>query len=226
MEEIWKDIDEFDGKYQVSNKGNVQSLNYNNTGKPALLKPKINRLGYREVKLSKNNKTKNFLVSTLVALAFVPNPHNKPKVTHKDNDKQNDTPENLKWVYDSELRFMMYEKGNRKIGKPSGNIIGYKGKQYKKYADLARANGITPHQLYKRLSRGWKFKEAIETPIEREDKMVHVPKHEYYDKELTIKEISKITGTPIKLIYKRLHRKWGVEESAEVPNLRDRKEVG
>ena len=67
MEEIWKDIEGYEGKYQVSNMGNVRSLNYNNTGKPRNLKQKINRYGYNEVKLSKFNKTKNFLVSTLVA---------------------------------------------------------------------------------------------------------------------------------------------------------------
>lgn len=223
--EVWLDIAGYENKYRISSKGQVVSLNYNNTGKPKILTPKINRLGYREVKLSKNNKTKNFLVSTLVALAFVPNPYNKPKVTHKDNDKQNDTPENLKWVYESELRLMMYAKGNRKVGKPSGAKIGYKGKRYKKFSDLARDYGLTPNQLYKRLEHGWDFKEAMETPIERENKMVHVPKHEYYDEELTIKEISKRTGTPANLIYKRLGRNWGVEESAEVPNLRKRKEV-
>lgn len=224
--EVWLDIAGYENKYQVSSKSNVRSLNYNNTGKPKILTPKINRQGCREVKLSKNNKTKNFLISTLVAKAFIPNPYNKPKVAHINNDKLDDTLENLKWVYESELRLMTYAKGNRKVGKPSGAKIGYKGKRYKTFSDLAREYGLTPNQLYKRLEHGWDFKEAISTPIERENLMVHVPKYEYYNEELTIKEISKRTGTPIKLIHRRLSRGWGCEESAEVPNLRKRKEVG
>ena len=55
MTEIWRDILNYENKYQVSNLGNVRSLNYNNTGKPRNLKPKLNKNGYYEIKLCKNN---------------------------------------------------------------------------------------------------------------------------------------------------------------------------
>ena len=51
--EIWKDIEGYEGKYQVSNTGKVKSLNYNNSGQEKKKKKKINRYGYNEVKLSK-----------------------------------------------------------------------------------------------------------------------------------------------------------------------------
>ena len=56
MIEIWKDIEGYENKYQVSNTGKVRSINYNNTGQIKELKQKVNSHGYYEVKLSKNNK--------------------------------------------------------------------------------------------------------------------------------------------------------------------------
>ena len=126
------------GKYQVSNKGNVRSLNYNNTGKIRNLKIKINKYGFSEVKLSKNNKAKDFMVARLVAEAFIPNPANKPQVMHISKDGTNNKVENLKWAYCSQVKFNTYKKGSRKIGIPSLNTISYKEKAYKNYTDMAR----------------------------------------------------------------------------------------
>ena len=71
MEEKWVDIEGYEGKYQISNTGKVRSMNYNNTGQIRELKQKVNRYGYYEIKLSKNNKCKDFLVGTLVAKHFL-----------------------------------------------------------------------------------------------------------------------------------------------------------
>lgn len=133
MEEIWVYVDDFP-KYIISNKGKVVSLNYNNTGKPKELKIKINKYGFPEVSLSQNNKKKDFMLARLVAQHFIPNPKNCPIVTNIDNDKTNCSVDNLKWVYVSESRHLMYKKGNRKIGKPSKNIISFcKHYGYKSY---------------------------------------------------------------------------------------------
>lgn len=93
--EIWKDIKGYEG-YKVSNLGNVKSLNYNRTGKEKILKPKKNK-GYLYVNLCKQGKVKFYLVHRLVAQAFIPNPNNYPQINHKDEDKTNNTIQNLEW---------------------------------------------------------------------------------------------------------------------------------
>lgn len=73
MEEIWRDIQGFEGLYQISNLGNVKSLNYNKTGKEQLLVLQIGHDGYRRVALfnkKKGIKNKRFFVHRLVVWAF------------------------------------------------------------------------------------------------------------------------------------------------------------
>ena len=97
MEEIFLDIEGFEGLYQVSNLGNVKSLNYNNTKKEKLLKHIINSNGYKRVNLYKNKTRKIYDVHRLVANAFLPNTHNYPCVNHKDECKTNNVVTNLEW---------------------------------------------------------------------------------------------------------------------------------
>ena len=94
--EIWKEIKGYEGRYQISSLGRVKSLNYNKTGKEDILSPG-NIRGYLHVRLSKEGKSKPFQVHRLVALHFIPNPNNYPEVNHKDENKQNNTVDNLEW---------------------------------------------------------------------------------------------------------------------------------
>lgn len=101
--EIWKDVVGYEGLYQVSNLGKVRSLDrvvkrgWCYKGK--LLTPTVNKdNGYLYVNLAGKNKT----VHRLVALAFIPNPENKPCVGHKDTNRQNAKASNLEWVTYSE----------------------------------------------------------------------------------------------------------------------------
>ena len=96
MEEVWKSIEGYEGLYQVSNKGNVKSLNYHNTKKEKVLKPEIAN-GYKRVTLYKNKIIKRFLVHRLVANAFLPNTHNYSCVNHKDECKTNNVVTNIEW---------------------------------------------------------------------------------------------------------------------------------
>lgn len=97
MKEIWKDINGYEGVYQVSNFGNVRSLDrivngsHNNTclKKGRILKPRINRDGYYTVVLCVNMKKKYVGIHRLVAETFIPNPENFPCVNHKDENKLN-----------------------------------------------------------------------------------------------------------------------------------------
>ena len=99
--EIWKtaiyDDVVYEGLYQVSNFGNILSLNYRNTGRAELMNPWEDKDGYLKIGLRKNRKTDFILVHRLVAQTFLPNPDNYPQVNHKDENKANNRVENLEW---------------------------------------------------------------------------------------------------------------------------------
>lgn len=95
--ELWKGIEGYIGKYEVSNLGSVRSLNYKRSGTPRKLKIEINKKGYYVVELCQNGKRKVHRVSRLVAMAFVENAHGLPEVNHKDEDKTNNRADNLEW---------------------------------------------------------------------------------------------------------------------------------
>ena len=215
MEEVWKDIKGYEGKYQVSNKGNVKSLNYNNTKQEKILKPKINRYGYYEVKLSKNNKTKNFLVSTLVAKTFLEQVRPDTEVMHI-GDITDNRIENLKYGYRSELLHLTYKKGRRQ-GKPSRYNISYKGIKAKNLSELARKNGVKPKALFKRIYNGWTLEEAIEIPQQRQEHMLKKALYEYNGELLSVKQIAEKYNISKRNIYKRLGRGWSIEETIEIP---------
>ena len=111
MEEKWKEIDwipNLRGSYEVSNMGNVKRTSmlrhehYSNTyqlvNKERTVVPFDNGNGYKVVGLPVDGKCKNFYVHRLVALAFIPNPTNKPVINHKDHDRSNNKASNLEWM--------------------------------------------------------------------------------------------------------------------------------
>lgn len=104
--EIWKDINGYEGLYQISNMGNVRSCERNvRQGKygkvrsvgGALMKPNDNGNGYMTVHLSRNNKRKMAYVHRLVAEHFVENSGCFDYVNHKDYDPRNNRADNLEW---------------------------------------------------------------------------------------------------------------------------------
>lgn len=114
-EEVWKDIEGYRGAYQISNLGNVKSVErevtqWNESAKKyvtriqkgLIMKPFEDEDGYLRLQLIKDGVRKKHFVHRLVALAFIPNPENKPEVNHKEGDKKDNRVWMLEWSTSSE----------------------------------------------------------------------------------------------------------------------------
>lgn len=96
MEEIWRDIEGFEGLYQVSNFGGVMRIGLpNGENKKRLLRK--DKDGYLVVLLNKNGRRFMKKVHRLVAEAFIPNPYNKPCIDHINTIKDDNRVSNLRW---------------------------------------------------------------------------------------------------------------------------------
>ncbi len=104
--ENWKDIDNYEGYYQVNDNGDFRSLDRyvseRNTGRIKKIKGRPvkqwkNHRGYSLVTLSKDGVNKGISSHILVAKAFIPNPNNFPEVNHIDGNKDNNAASNLEW---------------------------------------------------------------------------------------------------------------------------------
>lgn len=116
MNEIFKDIPNYEGIYQVSNLGNVKSLHY---GKEKILKPYKGVCGYKYFIATNKQKRKTIKVHQAVAMAFL---NHKPcgcklVVNHKDFNKTNNEVANLEIV-------TTRENSNRKHLKSSSKYVG------------------------------------------------------------------------------------------------------
>lgn len=103
--EIWKDVTNYFGLYQVSNYGRVKSLSKKSgylIRYEKVIKPRLNKHGYSQVTLSKKGIKRTFSVHRLVLIEFVINEQNKPCIDHIDGNKENNNVQNLRWVSYSE----------------------------------------------------------------------------------------------------------------------------
>lgn len=129
--EIWKDIKNYEGLYQVSNIGRVKSLDKKvNTKiknndyrivKGKILKLNKKRNGYLTVDLSKNGIVKTCTIHRLVANAFIDNPQNKEQINHINAKKYDNRVENLEWctyqenVEHAKINKLYYNKNCKKV---------------------------------------------------------------------------------------------------------------
>lgn len=114
MVEIWRDIKDYEGLYQVSNLGRVKSLerlvkskNGYRVVRERIIKTSNNNSGYETVSLVRKGKYKTYLVHRLVAMAFPDlvdwtedakgKPFDELQVNHKDENKTNNCVDNLEW---------------------------------------------------------------------------------------------------------------------------------
>ena len=174
--EYWKDIKGYEGLYQVSNLGRIRKDN-------KIINPWV-QFGYKIVGLWKNNKCQKLRVHRLVAEAFILNPNNYTQVNHKDEDKSNNSVENLEWCtqgynnsYGNRTRKMLETYKNRHTSNAEKEVIqmssdGTVLRTYKSMSEAARISGVSLGNLsnlcnnksHRKTLGGykWVFKQAME----------------------------------------------------------------
>jgi len=107
--EIFKDIPNYEGLYQISNLGRVKNIGSEKSKIATLckngdlfLKPKIEKNGYVRTFLTKGETRKGYSIHRLVAITFIPNPNNKKTVNHINGIKIDNRLENLEWTTQKE----------------------------------------------------------------------------------------------------------------------------
>ena len=169
--EIWKDIEGYEGYFQVSDSGNVRSLDRiivdcNGVSKRIrgfAKKITINADGYRVVTLSKNGKDKVFFVHRLVAFAFIPNPNGYEFINHKDENKSNNNISNLEWctcAYNN--RYGTAPERTRMKIKELGQMCpviqfsteGVKLNEYESLSEASRKTGIILQNIWSAINGG------------------------------------------------------------------------
>lgn len=167
IKEKWCPIKGYEGLYQVSDKGRVKSLKF---GKERILKSARDTGGYLLVALCKNGEQKTYKVHRLVAQAFIPNPNNLPEINHKDEDKTNNSAQNLEWC-DSKYNNNYGTHNQRSAEKRSKPILQFTKdgefvKEWKSIRDVERNLGYAKQHISsccngkRKSSNGfvWKFK--------------------------------------------------------------------
>ena len=141
--EVYRDVKGYEGLYQVSNLGNVKSLNYNRGGKERILKPSYS-VGYLKVSLCLNKAVKNRKIHQLVAEAFLNHKscgHNLV-VNHINFNKTDNRVDNLEIV-------TARENCNHKHIKSSSKYTGVTWyKSSKKWMSQITINGKNKHLGY------------------------------------------------------------------------------
>jgi hypothetical protein len=170
VEEIWRNIHDFEGIYQISSLGRVKSLerviqikNYSQVCKERILIPRISKkAGYFTVQLCSSSIKKSFYIHRLVASAFIDNSNNYPYVNHKNGTKTDNRVENLEWLTPSQNSKHAFATGLRKvtknphlyapvlkINKTTGEIVH----EYESFASAIRELNISSATLHLWLNR-------------------------------------------------------------------------
>lgn len=143
MEEIWKNVNRFDGVYQISNLGNVRALDRLDAAgrrrKGKVLKLQQDMNGYMRVRVSFEAEKYTMRIHREVALAFIPNVEDKEQVNHIDGDKTNNQVENLEWCTSSE---------NQKHAVDTGLRVHEKGSKASRFVSPVKVYDMDMNFLY------------------------------------------------------------------------------
>lgn len=165
--EVWKDIEGYEGIYQVSNMGQVKSLERVVTCKDGrktyilperILKPSRYKENYLQVVLSNVGKKKTFKIHQLVARTFIPNPQNLPCVNHRNEIKTDNRVENLEWVTQKEnLNYgtIIERKSKSMKGKFKGEKHPFYGKHHTEETKQKLKKPIIQLDLENNFVRNW-----------------------------------------------------------------------
>lgn len=164
--EEWRDIEGYEGLYQVSSLGRVRTLpkpmfygassnvrNHESAIRAMrIMKARKKLNGYLQISLFRNGKPRTFTIHRLVAKTFLPNPHKYPYINHKDEDKSNNTVDNLEWCtpsynihYGSAIQKLSKAKTNHpSMSKPvlQFNLDGRFVAEYPSANEAARVTGV------------------------------------------------------------------------------------
>ena len=149
--ESFKEIEGYEN-YHIYDDGRLWSCK----GKGRFLKPSINKWGYKHVLLYKNRKRKSVKVHRLVAVAFIPNPENKPQVDHIDQCRTNNHLSNLRWATNSE--------NQQNTGKSKNNTSGHKNisKYRNRWRFIKYIHGVETQKYFQTLDDAINFKLKFE----------------------------------------------------------------
>lgn len=225
MNEIWKNIEGYDGLYEISNYGRVKRLCKSVTNsfgtfisKEIILNGNISKRGYVKQTLTKNGKGKTYLIHRLVAQAYLPNLESKEMVNHINGIKSDNKVSNLEWCTGSEniqhaldTKLLIPRKGSNiyfsKFIEKDVSIILYK----------CLVNKINPNVIAKELNTN---NRTITDMIKRRTwKHIECPKYltnedlEYYNKLVIEGNIKSKISTKLKtdkIEYKTLETIWNL----------------
>lgn len=151
-EAIWKDVDEYEAYYEVSNAGQIRSKDRKipykedyRVLKGKLLSTRLNNCGYEEVRLSKQGKTLTTFTHILSARAFIPNPLHKTEINHINGIKTDNRVSNLEWATRSENMQHAYKIGLIRKAKPVMNVLT--GRLYRSSREAAECLNLKHNTL-------------------------------------------------------------------------------
>ena len=189
---VWKDIiiDNIISHYEVNNIGQVRNKTTGN-----ILKPELDRYGYLKLNFNIGNKRFTKTIHRLVALAFIPNPENKPQVNHINGIKTDNRVENLEWVTNKENTIHAYSNGliHIKYGDERPNTV-YSNSQVHSICKLLK-NNVNMYLIAKLLNvtnqliieikngRSWNWISS----------KYHIDNHKYYkSRKIKYKKLKKL----------------------------------
>ena len=167
--EIWKDIENFEGLYQISNLGRVKSVNrivhvedpkkhreYDKHFPECIKATTLDTKGYVMVTLKKDGKTSRYRIHRLVAKAFIPNTDNLPQINHKDENKENNCVDNLEWctnIYNNHYGTRISRISEKRRGISTHNSIKVKvfGIIYDSLSKAGKAIGVSGDIIKRRI---------------------------------------------------------------------------